>query len=205
MNTPDDPIVRRAVDELRRLPEVDDAALRRVVQAAAAARLAPADEAPPVVASRPRSFRVLTGIGIAAAAAIVGFVARGQWSANPTSQPQAAMQPIAASPLRADTMARFAASKSTDVVALPQQFVLENSRAHRVSVVGDFNNWNASAAPMSRAKDGGLWSTIIPVMPGRHIYGFMVDDSIFVIDPRAQSTRDPDFGTESSVLMVGRP
>ena len=73
------------------------------------------------------------------------------------------------------------------------------------SVVGDFNNWNPTAAPMTRSSDGALWSAIVPILPGRHMYGFMVDDSIFVLDPRAQKARDPDLGTEGSVRMVGRP
>ena len=100
---------------------------------------------------------------------------------------------------------RFVASTASDVVAIPQQFVLESSRAHRVSLVGDFNSWNPSVAPMTRSSDGALWSTIVPILPGRHMYGFMVDDSIFVLDPRAQKARDPDLGTEGSVRMVGRP
>jgi 1,4-alpha-glucan branching enzyme len=97
------------------------------------------------------------------------------------------------------------ASKASDVVAMPQQFVLEITRAQRVSLVGDFNNWSPTAAPMTRSSDGGLWSVIVPILPGRHMYGFMVDDSIFVLDPRAQKARDPDLGTEGSVRMVGRP
>src|SRR5512140_3950525 len=76
-----DPMLRRAIDELRQLPPVDRDAVRRVVAAAAAARLSTADEpvfvpAPP----RGRSIRIWSAIGFAAAAAIVGFVARGQWS-----------------------------------------------------------------------------------------------------------------------------
>jgi propanediol dehydratase small subunit len=204
--TPEDPIVQRAIDELRRTPAVSDEAVRRVVQAAAAARLAPADEPVDVMPVRARSMRVWSAVGMAAAAAIVGFVARGAWLARDNA---AASQPIAMeASARRDSgvpVTSLAASKSSDVVALPQQFVLEISRAHRVSVVGDFNNWNPTAAPMTRSSDGALWSAIVPILPGRHMYGFMVDDSIFVLDPRAQKARDPDLGTEGSVRMVGRP
>jgi Carbohydrate-binding module 48 (Isoamylase N-terminal domain) len=207
MNTPSDPIIRRAADELRRLPTVDGAALRRVVEAAAAARLAPADEPASYVLPRVRSIRVWSAVGMTAAAAILGFVARGVWTSGPSSAPQATVAAAPAAPAALatpDSSLRLAASNASDVAALPQQFVLENSGAHRVSVVGDFNNWNPSAAPMTRSSGGSLWSAIVPILPGRHMYGFMVDDSIFVLDPRARTARDPDLGTEGSVRMVGR-
>jgi hypothetical protein len=202
--TPDDPIVQRAIDELRRMPAVGDDAVRRVVHAAAAARLAPADEPVEATPIRARSIRVWSAIGMAAAAAIVGFVARGAW----LSKEGVVRQTVVAEASSSDSAvssARLAAAKSSEAVALPQQFVLENARAHRISVVGDFNNWSPTAAPMVRASDGVLWSVIVPILPGRHAYGFMVDDSIFVLDPRADKARDPDLGTEISVRMVGRP
>ena len=58
---------------------------------------------------------------------------------------------------------------------------------------------------MGRSSDGTTWSIIIPMYPGRHVYGFMVDDSLFTLDPRAPKVRDADLGTEGSVVIVGRP
>jgi hypothetical protein len=58
---------------------------------------------------------------------------------------------------------------------------------------------------MTRSPDGDLWSITIPVTPGRHTYGFMIDDTVFVLDPRAPKSRDPDLGVEGSVMIVGRP
>ncbi len=91
------------------------------------------------------------------------------------------------------------------MAAIPQQFVLRSGAAHRVSVVGDFNGWHPANAPMTRSPDGDLWSITIPVAPGRHTYGFMIDDTVFVLDPRAPRSRDPDLGVEGSVMIVGRP
>lgn len=99
----------------------------------------------------------------------------------------------------------MAASPAADVAPIPTQFVLRSATARRVSIVGDFNNWNASSAQLARSPDGDLWSITIPVVPGRHTYGFMVDDSVFTLDPRAPRTRDPDLGVEGSVIIVGRP
>lgn len=212
MNTsrPDDHIVRRAVDELRRLPEVDPAKIRAVVQAAAQARVTPADEPMPSRKSRVRSGRVWGLVGLAAAAGIVGFVARGFLATNRenavaivptmTAMAESAVSESAPGALNV----RQVASVSADPLPILEQFVFENTNARRVSVVGDFNNWNPKTAPMTRSREGGFWSVIVPIAPGRHMYGFMIDDSLFVLDPRALSARDPDLGTEGSIRMVGR-
>jgi hypothetical protein len=193
-----DPLVQRAVEELRHLPPLNHAAVRRIADAAAAARLAPADD-DLLLAPRPR-VRWWMAAGLAAAA-VVGFFARGLVPSDRTANTGA----VPSIPVVAPAPVRTAASTSADVALVPQPFVLENGKAHRVAVVGDFNNWNPNVTPMTRSADGGLWSAIVPIMPGRHVYGFMVDDSIFVLDPRVPKVRDPDFGTDASVRMVTRP
>jgi predicted carbohydrate-binding protein with CBM48 len=195
-----DPLVQRAVEELRRLPTLDRVAVARIATAAAAARLASAED-DLVLRPRPR-IRWWMTVGLAAAAGIIGFVARDLMPFD-----RAASVDIArvSTPAVAPAPVRPAASTTADIPMVPQQFVLEQAAARSVSVVGDFNNWNPKATPMVRSNDGGPWSTIVPLVPGRHKYGFMVDDSIFTLDPRTAKVRDPDFGTEASVLMVGRP
>src|SRR5215471_14979471 len=192
-----DPLVQRAVEELRQLPPLNQAAVRRIADAAAAARLAPADD-DLLRSPRPR-VRWWMAAGLAAAA-VVGFLTRGLVPSD--RSPNA---PMAVTPAVAPAPVRSAAATSADVALVPQPFVLENTKAHRVAVVGDFNNWNPNVTPMTRSLDGSLWSAIVPIMPGRHVYGFMVDDSIFVLDPRVPKVRDPDFGTDASVRMVARP
>jgi len=199
-----DPLLQRAIDELRQVPPLDRDAVRRVVSAAAAARLSAADE--PVFverAARGRSIRMWSAIGMAAAAAVVGFVARGQWRTG--GEPAAVATTLAPTFSAPATTLQTAAASDADAKPILQQFVFDNARAKRVSVVGDFNTWNPNSAVMTRSSDGGLWSAIIPITPGRHIYGFMVDDSLFTLDPRAPKVRDADLGTDGSVVIVGRP
>jgi predicted carbohydrate-binding protein with CBM48 len=193
------PLVQRAVDELRRLPAFDQTAVQRIATAAAEARLTPADDES-VVRARPRTRWWIT-IGLAAAAAVVGFVARGLLPHRDADNELALARvpAVAAAPMRS------VASSAAEIPLVPQQFVLEQPSARSVAVVGDFNNWNPKATPMARSSDGGMWSTIVPLVPGRHVYGFMVNDSVFTLDPRTAKVRDPDFGTDASVLMVGRP
>ena len=83
------------------------------------------------------------------------------------------------------------------------QFVLVAPRATQVSLVGDFNDWDATRTPMSRAGSEALWTAVVPLEPGRYHYAFFVDGSHWLADPSAPVARDEDYGTPSSVLTVG--
>jgi hypothetical protein len=83
------------------------------------------------------------------------------------------------------------------------QFVLVAPRATQVSLVGDFNDWDATRTPMRRARSEALWTAVVPLTPGRYHYAFLVDGSRWMADPTAPVARDEDYGTPSSVLTVG--
>jgi hypothetical protein len=200
-NDAPDPMLDRAINELRRLPALDPVAIRRIVNAAAEARVSPADEPVFVGRSTGRSMRIWSAIGLAAAAAIAGFFVRGAFTTKAPVQTVA----TAAVPTTASESLRPVASSSAESNPILQQFVFENTHASHVAVVGDFNKWNPGSSPMQRSADGATWSVTIPIVPGRHIFGYMVDDSLFTLDPRAPKVRDPDLGTEGSVVIVGRP
>ncbi len=198
-----DPVVRRAIDELRKVPAADAEAMRRVVAAAAAARVAPAAD-DPMVMHRPRHTQRWMLGGLAAAAVIASVLV-----SNARRVPE---KTVASAMLRSDSSVpaisgplQPVANNGGDALPVLEQFVFYSRTARAVSVVGDFNEWDASRARMTRASDGDLWSITMPVIPGRHLYGFMVNDSAFVLDPHAQTARDPDLGTETSVIVVGKP
>jgi predicted carbohydrate-binding protein with CBM48 len=83
------------------------------------------------------------------------------------------------------------------------QFVLVAPRATHASLVGDFNDWDATRTPMRRTGSGALWTAVVPLVPGRYHYAFFVDGSRWLADPTAPVARDEDYGTPSSVLTVG--
>lgn len=201
-----DHVLRRAVQTLQQLPSTDADAIRRVVEAAAAQRVMSAADDPVAVSavlpSRRRSWRLAGFTGLVAAAAIVGFFVRGQFTRSAPSVAVASNAPS----LGGGALVS-AVNGEQDVRPIPQQFVFRSATARRVSVVGDFNEWNAARARMTREPAGDLWSVTIPIAPGRHTYGFMVNDSTFTLDPdtRVARTRDPDLGAEGSVVIVGRP
>jgi hypothetical protein len=90
---------------------------------------------------------------------------------------------------------------ATETVLLPVRFSLNAPNAARVSIVGDFNDWNPTTLPMRRSADGRVWEVEVRLPLGRYNYAFMVDGRL-APDPDAPSTADDDFGTPNSVLMV---
>ena len=83
------------------------------------------------------------------------------------------------------------------------QFVLVAPRATHVSLVGDFNDWDATRTPMRRTGSEALWTAVVPLEPGRYHYAFFVDGARWLADPSAPVARDDDYGAPSSVLTVG--
>lgn len=73
--------------------------------------------------------------------------------------------------------------------------------ATSVVVVGDFNNWEATA--LADEDGDGIWMTTIPLSPGRYEYGFLIDGRWWGEDPRADE-HIQSFGEYSSVRYIGR-
>jgi hypothetical protein len=186
-------------------PLIDDIAreLRAPVAADPAARvriMAAVFEAPPPARrastwewfTRPRNVRVsplggLAALGAAAVVAVAIAVGGNDASGVEKKEPAARM-PVAAAPSSA-----------------PQsvQFVLVAPAASRVAIVGDFNDWDATATQLRQEARAGLWSVVVPLHPGRHQYAFVVDGNRWLADPSAPRAADDDFGSPSSVITVG--
>lgn len=83
------------------------------------------------------------------------------------------------------------------------QFVLVAPEAATVSLVGDFNDWDAARTPMRPLRaDGPVWSAVVPLAPGRYHYAFLVNGSRWLADPAAPPASDDGFGAPSSVVTV---
>lgn len=143
-------------------------------------------EPPPGARPRPLSSVRAKPWLIAAGAAVVLGGALWAVSANRDQR----KSPIVATPL--------VSAESTAVV----RFVLSAPGASTVSVVGDFNGWDTTAAPM-RETNAGLWTVSLPVSHGRHVYAFVVNRSRWISDPEAPLSPEDGFGVSSSVLVVG--
>jgi len=72
--------------------------------------------------------------------------------------------------------------------------------AHKVTVAGDFNNWNVDELIMER--HGNTWEKQLYMGDGKHFYRFTVDDEL-VNDPANTVKEKDDDGKINSVLAVG--
>lgn len=173
----DDDALNRMIDRLREPvemdPRLDARVMARVASRGFRARAALVWE----WLRRPRAVAIspIAGLGLAAAAALLVW-------ALPAHSPQTVTPPAA------------------DVT--PVQFVVVAPGAESVSLVGDFNDWDARLTPMRADRDGRLWTVTIPLPAGRHRYAFLVNGARWLADPSAPRAPD-DFGTPSSVVTVG--
>ena len=143
-----------------------------------------------------RTFAVPAPLGgLAVAAALAGIAAVGVLALR---QPQDTR--VASAPVQALTPA---ASRPVDSGAQlePVQFILADASAKSVSLIGDFNDWDASATKMVFDETHGSWVATIPLPQGRHLYQFLVDGTKHVTDPTAPMASG-DFGSPNSVVNV---
>ncbi len=77
-------------------------------------------------------------------------------------------------------------------------FVLYNSRAGRVMIMGEFTGWKR--VPMKKRK-GNRWAISIPLRPGTYAYNFVVDGKT-IRDPSNRRSCSSGRGFCSSSLIV---
>ena len=194
--------------------EARDRVMRAVRAAPAPVRGAGDDETVAEIAplGRSRPFWRSPAFGLLAAASIAGVIAlvravgvEGPIPDVPGQRPvAAARRSVTASETvvaPAAAGARNTALADAGARTARIQFVLVAPGAARVAVVGDFNDWNPAAAPLSAA--GGVWSGQLDVPVGRHDYAFVVDGERWVRDPNAPQAPADEFGAGYSVLVVG--
>ncbi len=104
---------------------------------------------------------------------------------------------------RATVPAPLAPARRVATTEHAVEFVFVAPAARRVSLVGDFNGWDAAATPMVRSDGRSTWSVSVHLPPGRHVYAFVVDDSDWVSDPQAPLAPEHWFGQPKSVVVVG--
>ncbi len=86
------------------------------------------------------------------------------------------------------------ATKAKSVV-----FKLQAPGAKKVSVAGDFNNWDTGAL-VAKKDSKGNWSVKASLVPGRYEYKFFVDGS-WINDPATPAVTNI-YGSQNSVVEV---
>jgi hypothetical protein len=85
----------------------------------------------------------------------------------------------------------------------PALFTVLEPKASRISIVGDFNNWDPAANPL-QSKGEGVWAGVIMLRSGVYAYAYAVDGRIQVISDTRPAVAADDFGVGRSILVVGK-
>jgi 1,4-alpha-glucan branching enzyme len=81
-------------------------------------------------------------------------------------------------------------------------FRLYEPDAERVFLVGDFNDWDPTADPMTDENGDGEWTLYLPLPPGRYEYKFVVDGKYWISDPKNPRQVPDGFDGKNSVVFV---
>src|SRR2546426_6065781 len=118
----------------------------------------------------PDAIRVRPLLAVASLIAVLGIGAGGGawWAASRGAS--------IGSPPSATVIARPTARGAGALVgATAVTFVFRAPGASRVSLVGDFNGWDAEATPLRRATLGDTWIAPVPLERGLHAYAVVID------------------------------
>lgn len=80
-------------------------------------------------------------------------------------------------------------------------FTVEATDADKVSVCGDFNNWDQSKHELKKLKNGNFKGTIDLDIENTYEFKYLVDGN-WVNEEQADSYKFNEFGGENSVLEV---
>jgi hypothetical protein len=120
--------------------------------------------------------------------------ARWMWVATGLVAAAAAL--LAVRPSRVPPPIRTATTNQKSIA-----FAIDAGAASRVSLVGDFNNWDRAGTPMTRDR-GGEWHATVALPVGIYRYAFLVDDARWMPDPAQAVLVDHDFDQPTSVVTV---
>ena len=80
------------------------------------------------------------------------------------------------------------------------EFTLYAPEAQRVTLAGDFNDWDVNALPMKKDSKG-TWGASVALPPGRVEYRFWVD-GVWHDDPNAHERVENPFGSQNCVRIM---
>lgn len=89
-----------------------------------------------------------------------------------------------------------APSRTRDVT-----FEIQAQPGSTVHVAGTFNDWTPEEHPLRDQNGDGIFSTVIPLPPGRHEYKFVIN-GVWCIDPECTEWVRNEYGSLNSVVTV---
>jgi 1,4-alpha-glucan branching enzyme len=82
------------------------------------------------------------------------------------------------------------------------RFVVMRSEASSVALAGSFNQWSPSSHPLVREKSRGIWTIVVALPPGEHVFMYVVDGTQWISPPFAEDYVDDGFGEKNGVVVV---
>lgn len=191
-----DPFIDDIARELKE-PVRFDARFDDRVMAALEPTVIPIGRARAAVPWYRRSFSMPAALGGLAAAAVIGFVAAiGVMSNRAAGEREVAVvTDTALLPVSNPT------ADASGVVLRETQFIMVDPTARTVAVVGQFNDWDVAATPMTFDPVHSAWSVTVPLPPGRHEFQYVIDGVKRANDPTLPQVSS-DFGSPNSVITV---
>lgn len=123
-------------------------------------------------------------------------VASGSETGAPTPLPQPVNKLRDSEPMTTTSSHHYSARRTRR----PVNFYCDAPAAESVTLVGDFNAWDASANPMRRMPDG-RWMTGVELKHGHHRYLFLVDGRP-ILDPIASGRARNEHNEPVSLIAV---
>ena len=82
------------------------------------------------------------------------------------------------------------------------RFVLVRPDARSVALAGTFNQWSTASDPLVREPSRGLWTIVVALPPGEHLFMYVVDGTEWISPPLAEDYADDGFGAKNGVVVV---
>ena len=82
------------------------------------------------------------------------------------------------------------------------RFVLMDREARSVALTGSFNQWSTSSHPLVHERSAGVWTIVVALPPGEHLFMYVVDGARWVSPPLAEDYVDDGFGSKNGVVVV---
>ena len=95
------------------------------------------------------------------------------------------------------------ADSGPQAVAGGIKFTYSDTKASKVTIAGDFNDWSSNADPLFDREEKGLWTLVIPLPPGSYQYKFVIDGEKWIPDPGNPKRVKDGFDGFNSVVDVG--
>jgi len=97
---------------------------------------------------------------------------------------------------------RFFKTKAKVAFELPQEQLPEGIEVEKVSVLGDFNEWNAEATPLKLLKSGKWKVTIDLDLDKKYAFRYFVNDNVWYNDPQADEYLQGDHGSTNCIVST---